>query len=119
MKKFAQEFAKPVAISGLKTIKVVSIGTLGLASTILGTASNCIAAGCNTGIKKLKGKKTTFNEQLVDIHDYQHLANKIMDGRVSIVEAYDSVVPEKWKIVMEYLSQPYRKAAMDINQGRL
>lgn len=118
MKKFAKEFAKPVVISGLKTIKVVSIGTLGLASTILGTASNCIAAGCNTGIGKLKGKKTTFNKELVNIHDYQHLANKIMDGRVSLVEAYDSAVPEQWKMIIEYLSDPYKKAAMDINQAR-
>lgn len=118
MKKFALELGKSVGVTTLKTVRVASVGTLGLASAILGTTSNVIVSGCTTGINKLKGKKTSFNSELCYIHDLNHLANKIMDGRISIVEAYDSVVPDQWKMVIEYLSSPYKAAAMDISQDK-
>lgn len=118
MKQFAKEFGKVIAIQGLSTVKIVTIGTIGLASALAGTATNVIVAGCNTGMRKLEGKHTTFAHSLKRVHDHKNLANMIMDGRVTIVEAYDSVVPEDWKMVIDYLSSPYRSAAMDINNAK-
>ena len=118
MKKLAIEFSKSMGTATLNTVKIASIGTLGLASSIVGTANNFIVAGCNNGINKLKGRKTSFNKCLIDVHDYQHVANHIMDGRVSLVEAYDKLASEDFKRVLEYLSHPYREAAMDINAAK-
>lgn len=118
MKKFSKEFGRSMGKASLRTIRVATLGTLGLAGMLAGTASNLIVAGCNTGIRKLDGKKTTFNKELCNVHDLRSVANHIMDGRVSITEAYDSIVPEDWKIVIEYLSHPYRKEAMNIDMAR-
>lgn len=118
MKTFAKEFGKSMGIATLRTVKIASMGTLGLAGALLNTSNNLIVSGCNLGVQRLKGQKSTFLQNLEHQHDLEHLCNKIMDGRVSIVEAYDSVVPEDWKIIIDYLTGPYKAAAMDIDNAK-
>lgn len=120
MKQVVKQFAKDLGKSSLRTTRTVTVGTVLLGSKILSTLGNSIVAGCNTGIKKIDGKKCRFVYELKTVHDIHVVANQIIDGRTSLEEAYDSMAPEEFKMVVDFIVNPYKKASkMDINDARI
>jgi len=118
MKKVTKELGKDLGIKALKTVKIATIGTLGLTSSIIGTTSNLIIAGCNNGVAKLKNKKTSFRKKLEEVHHYQNTFNHIVDGRLKLEEVYSEMASDDFKKFVEYMVDPFERAAMDINQAR-
>lgn len=118
MKTFMKQFGAQLGKDTLTGVKIVSVGTLGLAGNILMLANSSIVGMSNAGIKRLKGKPSKFSVELRKVHDIQRVAEQVVDGRVTLREAYDSLAPEQFKQVLDFIRNPYASVAMDIKNAQ-